>query len=35
VHHCALIALLLEWQGRRVAHGFGVAAATRRARSQA
>jgi hypothetical protein len=32
VHHCALIAVLLEWQGWRVPHDFGVAPATREAR---
>jgi hypothetical protein len=32
VHHCALIAVLLEWQGWRVPHDFGVAPSTRRAR---
>jgi len=31
IHHCALIALLLEWQGWRVPHGFGVAPATAKA----
>ena len=25
IHHCALMALLVEWQGGRVPHGFGVA----------
>lgn len=33
IHHCALIALLLEWQGRRVPYGFGLAPATARARA--
>ena len=32
VHHCALIAVLLDWQGVRVPHGFGEAPATARAR---
>lgn len=32
VHHCALVAVLLEWQGERVPSGFGVAASTLDAR---
>ena len=32
IHHCALIALLVEWQGGRVPHGFGVAPSTASAR---
>jgi uncharacterized damage-inducible protein DinB len=32
VHHCALVALLLAWQGHQVPHGFGVAPSTLRAR---
>jgi uncharacterized damage-inducible protein DinB len=32
IHHCALIAVLLDWQGVRVPDGFGVAPATARAR---
>jgi hypothetical protein len=32
VHHCALIAVLLEWQGWRVPHDFGMAPATRQDR---
>ena len=35
VHHCALIALLLEWQGYSVPRHFGVAASTRQARALA
>jgi uncharacterized damage-inducible protein DinB len=35
IHHCALIAVLLEWQGWRVPHGFGVAPATASARASA
>jgi uncharacterized damage-inducible protein DinB len=35
IHHCALIAVLLEWQGWLVPHGFGVAPSTLRARSGA
>ena len=35
IHHCALIALLLEWQGMRTPHGFGVAASTQQARARA
>jgi uncharacterized damage-inducible protein DinB len=35
VHHCGLMALLLEWQQRRVPHGFGMAASTRRAQALA
>lgn len=35
IHHCALIAVLLEWQGWRVPHGFGVAPSTVRARAVA
>lgn len=30
IHHCALIAMLLDWQGRRVPYGFGIAPSTRR-----
>ena len=32
IHHCALIAVLLEWQGGRVPPNFGVAPSTVRAR---
>lgn len=32
VHHCAIIAVLLEWQGCRVPDGFGLAPSTARAR---
>jgi uncharacterized damage-inducible protein DinB len=32
IHHCALVAVLLEWQGVRVPYGFGVAPATARTR---
>jgi len=35
IHHCALIALLAEWQGMRVPHGFGVAPSTMAARATA
>jgi uncharacterized damage-inducible protein DinB len=35
IHHCALIAVLLEWQGWRVPYGFGVAPATAAARASA
>ncbi len=35
IHHCALIAVLLEWQGWRVPHGFGVAPSSIRARAEA
>jgi uncharacterized damage-inducible protein DinB len=35
IHHCALIALLLEWQGVRVPIGFGVAPSTSQARARA
>jgi uncharacterized damage-inducible protein DinB len=35
IHHCALIAVLLEWQGWRVPPGFGVAPSTARARAMA
>jgi uncharacterized damage-inducible protein DinB len=35
IHHCALIALLVEWQGGRVPHGFGVAPSTAAARARA
>ena len=35
IHHCALIAVLLEWQGHRVPSGFGVAPSTQRARARA
>ena len=35
VHHCALIALLLEWQGVPTPYGFGVAASTQQARARA
>jgi uncharacterized damage-inducible protein DinB len=35
IHHCALIAVLLEWQGWRVPSGFGVAPATAAARASA
>ncbi len=34
-HHCGLIALLLEWQGWRAPHGFGLAPATAKARADA
>lgn len=33
IHHCALIALLLEWQGWPVPRGFGLAPATAKARA--
>ena len=33
IHHFALIAVLLEWQGWHVPHGFGVAPSTARARA--
>ena len=35
IHHCALIAVLVEWQGGRVPHGFGVAPSTAAARASA
>jgi uncharacterized damage-inducible protein DinB len=35
IHHCALIALLLEWQGWHVPYGFGVAPSTLMARAEA
>ena len=35
IHHCALIAMLLEWQGERVPRGFGLAPSTERARVSA
>lgn len=35
IHHCALVALLIEWQGGRVPHGFGLAPATLAARVSA
>jgi len=35
IHHCALIALLLEWQGQRTPYGFGVAPSTLQARARA
>lgn len=35
IHHCALIALLVEWQGGRVPHGFGLAPSTAAARVSA
>jgi uncharacterized damage-inducible protein DinB len=35
IHHCALIALLLDWQGWVVPHGFGGAPSTARARADA
>ena len=35
IHHCALMALLVEWQGGRVPHGFGVAPSTAAARVSA
>ena len=35
IHHCALIAVLLEWQGWQVPHGFGIAPSTTRARAEA
>ena len=35
IHHCALIAVLLEWQGWRVPAGFGLAPSTARARAMA
>ena len=33
IHHCALIAVLLEWQGESVPHGFGLAPSTATARA--
>ena len=33
IHHCALIAVLVEWQGGRVPHGFGLAPSTAAARA--
>lgn len=35
IHHCALIAVLLDWQGVRVPYGFGVAPSTRQAYARA
>jgi uncharacterized damage-inducible protein DinB len=35
IHHFALIAVLLEWQGWHVPHGFGVAPSTARTRGMA
>jgi uncharacterized damage-inducible protein DinB len=35
IHHCALIALLVEWQGGRVPYGFGLAPSTAAARASA
>lgn len=35
IHHCALIAVLLEWQGHRVPRDFGLAPVTVRARQRA
>ena len=35
IHHCALVAVLLEWQGCRVPKDFGVAPSTVRARTGA
>lgn len=35
IHHCALIAVLVEWQGGRVPHGFGLAPSTAAARASA
>lgn len=35
IHHCALIAVLLDWQGWIVPQGFGLAPATARARTAA
>jgi uncharacterized damage-inducible protein DinB len=35
IHHCALIAVLVEWQGGRVPAGFGVAPSTAAARASA
>jgi uncharacterized damage-inducible protein DinB len=35
IHHCALIAVLAEWQGWRVPYGFGIAPPTIAARSDA
>lgn len=33
IHHCALIAVLLEWQGAQVPAGFGLAPSTVQARA--
>ena len=33
IHHCALIAVLLEWQGMGVPAGFGLAPSTAKARA--
>jgi uncharacterized damage-inducible protein DinB len=33
IHHCALIAVLLEWQGWHVPYGFGLAPSTAAARA--
>jgi hypothetical protein len=33
IHHCALIAVLVEWQGWRVPPGFGLAPSTAAARA--
>ena len=33
IHHCALIAVLVEWQGWQVPHGFGLAPSTAAARA--
>ena len=33
IHHCALIAVLLEWQGASVPEGFGLAPSTAKARA--
>jgi len=35
IHHCALIAVLVEWQGGRVPNGFGLAPSTAVARASA
>ena len=35
IHHCALIAVLVEWQGGRVPYGFGLAPSTAAARASA
>jgi uncharacterized damage-inducible protein DinB len=35
VHHCALIGVLLAWQGQQVPYGFGLAASTPRTHAMA
>jgi uncharacterized damage-inducible protein DinB len=35
IHHFALVAVLVEWQGGRVPHGFGLAPSTAAARASA